>query len=131
MVLPQSGWFVDIESAETISAITKQWPDILNVAGVTELTTAHLHGENRRLTTTIAEKIHGSMLWDGSSAHGIVYSSKHDAQWRCWAIWLRAIDDGKTLKSETTHADDGHAIEKPNQNPALRRVAELFGFRCH
>ena len=77
------GWFVDIEAAETISAITKQWTDLLVGAEVSELTTAHLHGEKRSLTTGIAEKIHASMLMDGSYAHGIIYSSKHDAGWRC------------------------------------------------
>ncbi|EUA11415.1 RES domain protein [Mycobacterium kansasii 732] len=122
---------MDVEAAETISAITKQWPDLLLGAGVTELTTAHLHGEKRSFTTAVAEKIHGSILSDGSYAHGIVYSSKHDVLWRCWAIWLRAVDDGKTLWSEPTHADDGHAIEEPHQNAALQRVADLFGFRCH
>ena len=132
LVLPNFGWFVDIEAAETIAAFTRQWPDLLVGAGVTrELTTAHLHGEKRSLTTGIAEKIHGSMLWDGSYAHGIVYSSKHDVAWRCWAIWLRAIDDGKTVWSEPTRADDGHAIDEPHLNESLRRVAELFGFRCH
>lgn len=131
LVLPSGGWFVDIEAAETISAITKQWTDLLVGAEVSELTTAHLHGEKRSLTTGIAEKIHASMLADGSYAHGIIYSSKHDAGWRCWAIWLRALDDGKTILSEPTRTDSGRTIEEPNQNPALKRVSDLFGFRCH
>ncbi len=131
LTLPGSGWFVDVEAAETISAITRRWPGVLAAAGVQQLTTSHLHGEQRQLTTALAEKLRGAVLWDGSLPHGIVYSSKHDASWRCWAVWLRAFDDGKPLSNEPTRADTGVVIEAPMNNPPLRRICELFGITCH
>lgn len=131
LTLPESGWFVQVDAAETISAITRRWPDILASAGVQQLTTAHIHGEQRPLTTTLGEKIRGEVLWDGSLPHGVTYVSKHDSQWRCWAIWLRALDDGKPLSSEPTKAGHGAPIEPPATNPALHKVCGLFGIVCH
>lgn len=129
--LPESGWFVDIDAAETISAIIKHWPGVLSSAGVRELTSSQLHGENRDFTTTLAEKIRALTLYDGALPHGITYASKHDSEWLCWAVWLRALDDGKPLASEPTQASSGRVIEAPINNMPLRRVCGIFDIACH
>ena len=43
----------------------------------------------------------------GSLAHGITYSSKSGVNYTCYAVWLRALDDGKTLRSEPTRVVGG------------------------
>lgn len=130
--LPISGWFVDIEAPESIAAISNRCGDLLGAAGVSQLTTAHMHGEHRSLTTAIAGRIHGAVLGDGSYAHGIAYSSKHGHLWRNWAIWLRAVDDGKHPGDEPTLVLGSNVIERPERNPSLRRVMDLFNLpNCH
>jgi hypothetical protein len=129
--LPDSGWFVDIEAAESMAAIFQQHGHVLAAAGVEQLTTAHLHGENRILSTAIAERVHQSTLWDGSRPHGILYRSKHDGNWDCWAIWLRAVDDGKPVSAEPTRLTSTNEIKAPLHNDALRAVLKLFNLTCH
>jgi hypothetical protein len=131
LVLPSSGWFVDIEAAESISAITENMKSHLAIAGVRKLTTANLRGENRSLTTGIAEWIHKQVLDDGSLPLGIAYGSKHDSAWTNWAVWLRAIDDGKDESAEPTRVISAEPIEEPSVNEPLRKVCGLFGLTCH
>ncbi|WP_330359290.1 hypothetical protein [Mycobacteroides abscessus] len=129
--LPSSGWFIGIDYPESIAAVTDNLGPALSMAGITSLTTAHLHGENRDLTTSIATWVWDQILFDGSLPHGIVYSSKHGAGWRCWAIWLRAMDDGKPVTSEPTSANTGLEIRGPSHNKPFRRVCDLFNLHCH
>lgn len=131
MSLPQSGWFVGIDYPESIAAVEANLSGSLSMAGVSRLTTSHLYGEDRALTTSIAEWVWHQVLYDGSLPHGIVYSSKHGANWRCWAIWLRAMDDGKPVSSEPTFANEGAEIRGPNHNKALKRVTTNFNIHCH
>lgn len=131
MILPASGWFVDIEHSSSIAAIVENLKPALSMAGVQQLTTSHLRGEDRALTTSIAEWIHKQVLDDGSLPLGIRYGSKHDSHWDNWAIWLRAIDDGKDASSEPTRARPGQAIDKPERNPSLRYICDLFNINCH
>jgi hypothetical protein len=66
LVLPETGWFVDIEHSDSIAAIIHSLQPALSMAGVQQLTTSHLRGENRALTTSIAEWIHKQVLDDGA-----------------------------------------------------------------
>jgi hypothetical protein len=66
-------------------------------------------------------------LDDGSLPHGVCYGSKHGDDLKCWAIWLRAMDDGKPESSEPTRAGQGFSIEKCERNEPLRTIARLFG----
>lgn len=128
--LPRSGWLVDITAAETIATLNRfadEWLGHPLDDGV--LTTEHLLGRDRTLTTAIAGWIWHQVLADGSLPHGISYPSKHGSDWQCVAIWLRAIDDGKDPTSEPTHCVDESAIEC--HDPDLRHVGELYGIRFH
>lgn len=130
LVLPETGWFVDIEQSDSIAAIIHSLQPALSMAGVQQLTTSHLRGEDRALTTSIAGWIHKQVLDDGLPL-GIRYGSKHDSHWTNWAIWLRAVDDGKDASSEPTRAGPGEAIGKPENNPALRKICDLYDVHCH
>lgn len=114
--LPAEGYFVDVEAAESISAISRalciEW-----------LTVGALRGEDRALTTRVAEWLWHIKLDDGSSPHGIRYASKHGSDWFCWAVWLRLMDDGGSASDEPTLADSGTAIESSDRNSPLRKVA--------
>ncbi len=130
LTLPQDGWFVDIESADSVAVLSHALARPLAALGIDHLTVAHLRGEDRRLTTMVAEWVHGLVLDDGSQPHGIRYCSKHGTDWSCWAVWLRHTDAGKGRESEPTTADQGAYIEHCDQNPDLAAAARLFGLRC-
>ena len=129
--LPSDGWFVDIEMADSIAAVSRALPELIVGSGRDQLTTGYLKSEDRDLTTAIAEWVRGIVLDDGNLPHGIVYESKHSKGWRCWAIWLRALDDGKDLTSEPTRASSGEEIDPANKNECLERVAKLFNLRVN
>lgn len=128
--LPDSGWFIDIERAESISAISTALKSDLAGLGLQTLTVANLRGEQRTLTTTIATWLRSQVLHDGSLPHGIQFGSKHDSDWTCWAIWLRRLDDGLSAASEPTKSDSGTEIKSCDQNEELGRVVKLFDLRC-
>lgn len=132
ITLPDWGWFIDLEHASSLAAVGAALAGQLNSLGVRgrHLTVADLRGSNRRLTTEIAAWAWKQVLDDGSLPHGIVYSSKHDSDWRCWAVWLRKVDDGHPLSAEPTSADAGTAIDHVDKNPPMRHVAKLFGLDC-
>ena len=130
ITLPDSGWFIDIESAETISAVSAALGSTLAGLGVEQLTTANLRGEDRVVTTVIADWLWSLTLDDGFLPHGIFYGSKHDSAWECWASWLRTTDDGLP-DNEAVTAGDGIDIEDPEHNAALREACTLFKLHCY
>lgn len=79
------------------------------------------------MSVLVAEAVHGSVLEDGSLPHGISYRSKHGANHKCWAIWLRRIDDGHDIGVEVTKAGRGEAIKGPSRNTPLKAAAEALG----
>jgi hypothetical protein len=99
--------------------------------GISRLTQAHLLGEDRHLTTEISSWVWNQMLDDGRYPHGITFPSKHGSDYLCYAIYLRAIGDGKPLSSEPTKTDDGSPIDPPHMNKPLHRVAATFEMSCH
>jgi hypothetical protein len=131
ITLPATGWFVDIESADSIAAVSHALRAELGGLGLSSLTVSNLRGENREITTRIAEWVRDQVLDDGSVPHGIRFRSKHGSDWNCWAIWLRAVDDGKPRRSEPTKADKGQVITDPEHNSPLAEVGRLFELTIH
>jgi hypothetical protein len=131
ITLPATGWFVDIESADSVAAISQALRPELGSLGLQSLTVSNLRGENREITTRIAEWVRAQVLDDGSLPHGIRFGSKHGSDWNCWAVWLRAVDDGKHRRFEPTKADRGSEILDPEHNQALSEVARLFELKIH
>lgn len=131
VTMPRQGWFIDIEASDSVAALAKHLGCDLAPLGIEYLTVGDLRGTSRPVTTTIAAWLWHQVLEDGSVPHGIRFGSKHGNDWTCWAIWLRAVDDGKELISEPTTADDGRCIEARYQNDDLDRIVRLFGLKSH
>lgn len=127
LTLPPNDWFVDICHADSMAAVRQELASILAECEADPFTISHLTGENRTLTTTISAWVWGLNLDDGSRPHGIRFLSKHGSNYECFAIYLRALGDGKDLDSEPTKSDDGTEIKEPDQNAPLARVIKNFG----
>jgi len=128
--LPRTGWFVALERAESIAAVSAALKSELADLGLDQLTVADLRGDHRALTTTIAEWVREQTFDDGTRPHGIRFGSKHDSSWSCWAIWLRAVDEGKRTTTEPTKTDKGSPILGCEHNEDMARVATMFKLRC-
>jgi len=129
--LPTNGWFVEVETADSISALSAGIAPYLVERGILQLTVGHLKAEDRALTTTVAGWVREQVLDDGSLPHGIIYDSKHSKGWGCWAIWLRAVDDGKGIDSEPTKVISEGAIGPSHKNAELERIEKLFNIRVN
>lgn len=130
---PTNGWFIDLEHARSLRAVEESMgADTLSKLGHTgHLTIGDLRGNNRALTTAIAQWVWEQELESGAAPHGIVYGSKLDSGWRCWAIWLRRVDRGATVDVEPTRSDAGSTILPVNHNDALKTVTDAFGLTVH
>ena len=87
------------------------------------LTLADLEGEDRTLTTVLAEHIRNLLLDNGSEALGINFPSK-TGYGRCWAFWDRRADLGLGRG-----ANDPRQVTSDNvgTDPAFLKVAGEFG----
>lgn len=109
--LPQ-GWWVDVTTTETIAALGDLLEDHLDEP----LTMSHVSGEDRLLTTKIADVLRNDVtLDDGSLPRGIRFVSKHGSPSSgsgvCWAYWLREHDSGL---AEPAQVINRQAIEETN-----------------
>jgi hypothetical protein len=95
-----TGWWVDITSTHTLSALSAQLENELTHLGITGgLTLAHVTADNRAATTMIAAWLRNTAtLFDGTQPLGIRFTSKHGhptgGTGTCWAYWMRATDAG-------------------------------------
>lgn len=125
----RSGWLVDVHAAETLNAINDAvgWTTGVAPAGhhLERLTLHELFSENRHLTMHIATWIRGLVLDDGSLPVGIRYGSKRGADLHVYAIWLRALDDGRPLTSEIVKLAATRVIDR--HHPDLHQAAALVG----
>lgn len=120
--MPLDGWWVQIDHPFTLNALAEQLPDLESLAGRTDLTLADVEGEDRALTTTIAEHIRGLTLDTGHEPLGINFRSK-SAYGRCFAWWDRRADAGLA-----PGRDDPGLIHSDNvDTPAFREVADHYG----
>lgn len=98
---PNHGWLVDVEHPDTLSALEPSLRTHLVVAGYPSFTTAALRGEDRALTTAIADIIHDVYFDDGTQASGIHFGSKHGESW-CRALWLdRCLHELAVTQTDT------------------------------
>lgn len=120
VVLPDTGWLVDIEHPDSISAIERLIGNELSWLRVDHLTTGTLRGDDRTVTTAIAIHLHTVVLSSGETPIGIHFGSKHGAAW-CKAIWLDhpAVGDMLTLSPEPIMVTDD----------ALKTAADRFRIR--
>jgi len=111
-----SGWWIDITSTDTISALHNlfggTWPTAHGTVNE-PLTLSHLTSDDRILTTAIATALRERItLDDGTLPLGIQFISKHGVptggSGLCWAYWMRDVDNGL---DETAAAISTVAIE--------------------
>jgi hypothetical protein len=100
--LPNTGWFVDITGADSISVVSDQLGStLLADCGIDQLTVSELTSSSadlKKLTTGIATWIRETVqLQDGERPHGIFYPSKWGSTLVNWAMWLRRRDDDTGL----------------------------------
>lgn len=129
LMLPSSGWFVDIAHQDSLDALNHGLARLLHETGKGRLTLGDLCGEDRRWTVLAARWIYEQILDDGSLAHGLEFSSKHGSNAACWAVWLRRVADGAEPISEPTRVLHETRIEPPDRNAPLERAATAFGLR--
>lgn len=95
-----TGWWVDIMSTSTLTALSDHLEDDLADLGITGgLTVAHVTADDREITTRIARWLRDTAtLFDGTQPLGIRFVSKHGhptgGTGTCWAYWMRATDAG-------------------------------------
>jgi hypothetical protein len=111
LAFPEGSW-VDITSTHTLSALSLSLADRLVDLGVDGgLTVAHVTGDDRLLTTTIAGWLREIVtLDDGTQPLGVRFTSKHgrppEGTGTCWAFWLRAQDAGLPSDASVLGAED-------------------------
>jgi len=88
--LPDQGWWVVIDDPATLNALSEATHGTFS-----QLTLASVSGDDRALTTQLAQLIRETVLDDGSLPLGINFPSK-TAYGRCWAWWNRRADDNLT-----------------------------------
>jgi hypothetical protein len=120
--LPENGWWVRIDHSDTLNALVDQYPH-RDIRANPVLTLGDLEGEDRTLTTLLAQHIRSLLLDDGSKALGIDFPSK-TGYGRCWAFWDRRTDLG--LGRGT---NDPRQVTSDNVGPdsAVIRVAGELG----
>jgi hypothetical protein len=87
VAMPGAGWWVLIDCPDTLNALS-----VAMGGAVGQLTIGHVCGDDRVLTTELAQVIRDSVLDDGSQPLGIMFPSK-TGYGRCWAWWSRRVDD--------------------------------------
>lgn len=96
------GWWVDVNSSQTLSALDDLFPEgiqLLDKTIVRNFTASDLTSDSREITTAIASVFRNQIeLDDGSLPLGVHFNSKHGTPTGdsgvCWAYWQRAVDSG-------------------------------------
>lgn len=131
LTLPPEGWFIDVGTAESISALKANLEPLLSAHGVDSLTLSELTDSSanfKPLTTGIAEWVRTTVtLHDGSTPHGFVYPSKWGTNKTNWAVWLRRRDD-ETGRDSISVAD---ASQIGVHTAALVTAAKLRGMTIY
>lgn len=108
--------FVDVEAAETRSLLTRELGWVLDLVGLDEIDVAAIRSRDRRLTRWISQWVWQERLQEHKPDYaGMRYCSNLNSDWECWAVF----DDASLTEQE----------RRPvlRQDPALQRVADLFG----
>ncbi|WBL19810.1 hypothetical protein [Citricoccus sp. NR2] len=119
--------WVDLTAMESLAAVSAALgPNLRSTYGVDLLTLSTLTGENREVTSVIAEWIRTQIVDDGSYPAGVKFHSKLGGG-ACWAFWMRRTDDG--LGNDPVEVTEEHKILKTDVD--MKYVLGLYGARCH
>ncbi len=128
--MPGDGWWVQVDHADTLTALNSTLVTHLPSVGVDVdglLTSGHLEAEDRAITTLIAAFVAQLSLQDGHQALGISYQSK-TLMGRCYAFFDRRADDDlppgtndpKLLSSTNVYSAAFLAVTKQYGLPVLQ-----------
>lgn len=121
VALPETGWLIDVEHPDSMAALEDMIGSLLGGLGVASLTTGALRGEQREVTTLIAQTLQTVTLGgDGITPMGIHFGSKFGAAW-CKAYWL----DHPDARSLLPLSPDPVLLT----DPALNTAADRFRIR--
>ena len=133
VVLPQSGWFVVIEHARSITYLGAHIPLSLWERGIDEITVAGARSADRHPTTELAGVLAAAPLVGDVQALGIHCYSKYGTQWSRWAVWLRQCPGrgpgpSRRAAGRQRHAVDGAGHLQPHHQvaPAPRSGGSLM-----
>lgn len=124
VTMDDPGWVVDVQHPATISAL--EGPADGPVArflanqGIPALTLSALTGDNRMVTTILADVIRTTELHDGSAPRGVQFPSKHGGGW-CRAIWRDEDIPAPVLGVNISGANQIHT-----DDAALTAVGDRF-----
>lgn len=121
--LPTTGFWIDVEHADSLSPIVMALEPDLASLGATTLDRSNVLGPNREITVLIASWMRGLILDDGSHAYGITWQSKH-GHGRCWAYWIRPTDRDTAAASTESPTLLGEGKELSTNNADLKSVAD-------
>lgn len=102
--MPRTGWWVKIDSADTLNAVS----DVMR-GSRGQLTLADVCGEDRGLTTELAQVVRDSVLDDDTAPIGISFPSK-TAYGRCFAWWNRNADSNLNPADNDVRLADSRAV---------------------
>lgn len=119
--------WVDLTATESLAAVSVALgQDLRSVHGVDLLTLGTLTGEDRQVTSVIAEWIRNQIVDDGSYPAGVKFHSKLGGG-ACWAFWMRRTDDG--LGDDPVEiVSEQHILQ---HDADMKYVLGLYGARCH
>ncbi|MEU2201648.1 hypothetical protein [Isoptericola sp. NPDC019482] len=104
--MPADGWWVAIDHPSTQNRLTDDLFGELYHLGYRQLHSGIVAGDDRAVTTVVAEHIRNLVLDDGNLPLGISFQSKTEYG-RCWAFWNRRMDDGLVASPNDPQALDG------------------------
>ena len=121
--LPSEGWWVLIDHQATLAALQRMTPTVRGTSmGLRLLTAGSIMGENRALTTILAQTIRDQTLEDGSEPLGISYESK-TLHGRCWAFWDRRLDLDLPPGTNDPHVASSSSI---GEDPDFHHIASHY-----
>lgn len=125
LTLPPTGYWIDVEHGNSLATIQRELEPELASLGESTIDRSILLGRRRETTVLIASWMRDLVLDDGSYAHGVTWESKH-GHGRCWAYWMRRVDDGGEVSDEALkQLDEGKVLSE--NDASLKAVAEQMG----
>jgi tetratricopeptide (TPR) repeat protein len=103
--LPDSGWLVDIGDAASLAALARAVKRGVDIVGTKHAAALDFVGTDRSVTTRIATWISQQTLFDGSNPLGLMYPSRFNRDWTCFAIWLDSVrnQNGAEIRLLASH----------------------------
>lgn len=119
------GWLVDIEHPDSMGALERECGAELIDLGVATLTVGVLRGDDREVTTLVAERLAARVSVADEAPIGVHFGSKHGYGW-CQGYWLRNFPD-ESLERGALHVERSDSISAWDR--PLISVARRFGIR--